>query len=375
MKNNKENKRDKKVLIGALSIAAVIAAGSTFAWFTSTDEVTNRLTASSDYGVSISESFAPPEQWLPGQAINKDVSAVNTGNISALVKLELQGALNLTTEGAGVAVSGFASADKTKLNKLTAAEVTSLQAGGYLAYAPTGVTTGDVGTSFAPAAANPGLYLFRREITTAASPTYDYSGYYFDGTDYYGLKTLDNSNGGSSVDVIRGSSNDIPTAEEIANIKLMNYEDKVIPATDSQLSWDYSKVASDNVAVLTYHPSDAAAADKTKDIVINVNLANIGDGTVADQWQYIAGQGFYYTDDVEPGETTTPLIDSVALDNSVQAGAYTNMDFDLTVKLNSVQVTLDDNEKEGVDSAKALDTNANAAATNTDKEITSIKWS
>ena len=45
MKNTKDNKKDKKVLIGALGIAAVIAAGSTFAWFTSSDEVTNRLTA------------------------------------------------------------------------------------------------------------------------------------------------------------------------------------------------------------------------------------------------------------------------------------------------------------------------------------------
>ena len=58
--------------------AAMIIAGSTFAWFTSKDEVTNRLTANSDYGVSIVESFAPPANWLPGQTVNKDVYAVNT---------------------------------------------------------------------------------------------------------------------------------------------------------------------------------------------------------------------------------------------------------------------------------------------------------
>ena len=375
MKNNKENKRDKKVLIGAISIAAVIAAGSTFAWFTSTDEVTNRLTASSDYGVSISEDFAPPEQWLPGQTINKDVSAVNTGNISALVKLELEGALTLTVEGSGVAVSSFAAADVDTYDQLTPAEVTSLQAGGYLAYAPAGVTTtGDVGTDFTPAAANTGLYLFRREITAGATPTYDYSGYYFDGTKYYGLDTIDNADGGASVDVIRGSENATPTAAEVNAIKLRNYEPKVILANDSQLTWDYSKVASNNVATVKYHPTGVAATDTTKDILVNVNLDNIGDGTAADKWQYLAGKGFYYTNDVEPGATTAQLVDSVALDDSVQAGAYQDMKFDLTVKLNSVQVSLDDSQNEGVESASAL--GATASATNSPAaEISVIQWS
>ena len=62
MKNTKDN---KKVLIGALGIASVIAAGSTFAWFTSSDEVTNRLTAAADYGVSITETFTPPRGMAP----------------------------------------------------------------------------------------------------------------------------------------------------------------------------------------------------------------------------------------------------------------------------------------------------------------------
>jgi predicted ribosomally synthesized peptide with SipW-like signal peptide len=65
MKNTKDNKKDKKVLIGALGIASVIAAGSTFAWFTSSDEVTNRLTAAADYGVSITETFTPPRNGSP----------------------------------------------------------------------------------------------------------------------------------------------------------------------------------------------------------------------------------------------------------------------------------------------------------------------
>ena len=371
MKNTKDNKKDKKVLIGALGIAAVIAAGSTFAWFTSSDEVTNRLTASADYGVSITETFTPPEEWIPGQEINKDVSAVNTGNLSALVKLAFEGALTLKAEGDGVAVSGFASADKDTLELLNADDVASLQAGGYLAVAPSGVTTGNVGTDFA--ASTVGLYLFRRESKAGDTTTYDYAGYYYDGSDYYGLQTIDDvdddGNAVRTVDVLRDKGATLAEAD-ITGIKLRNYEDKVIPADDGQLSWDYSKVNSDNVAVLTYHPT--GASNTAKDIVINVNLTNLG--TAADQWQYIDGKGFYYTDDVEPGESTVKLIDSVSLDESVQAGAYTNMDFDLTVKLNSVQVTYaDDTQTEGVDSASAL--GASASATTENNEITKVEWS
>ena len=74
MTKRKKNTRERRALVGALCTAAVIVAGSTFAWFTSTDEVTNRMTASANYGVSIVEDFTPPEDMTPGQKVNKDVS-------------------------------------------------------------------------------------------------------------------------------------------------------------------------------------------------------------------------------------------------------------------------------------------------------------
>ena len=94
----KKTNRQKRTLIGAICVAAVIMAGSTFAWFTSKDEVTNRLSASAKYDVSITEDFQPPEEWLPGQKVNKDVSAVNTGNIDAFVRMWLGGQMRLLNE-------------------------------------------------------------------------------------------------------------------------------------------------------------------------------------------------------------------------------------------------------------------------------------
>ena len=96
MAKKKKNSREKRALVGAVCTAAVILAGSTFAWFTSTDSVTNRLTATADYGVSLVEDFTPPKDMVPGQEVNKDVSAVNTGNIDAFVRVHLQNVLQVS---------------------------------------------------------------------------------------------------------------------------------------------------------------------------------------------------------------------------------------------------------------------------------------
>ena len=93
--SKKKTSKEKRVLIAALCIAATVAAGSTFAWFSSKDEVTNRLSASAAYDVSIAEDFQPPEDWIPGQTINKDVSAVNTGNVDAFVRMWLEGEMSI----------------------------------------------------------------------------------------------------------------------------------------------------------------------------------------------------------------------------------------------------------------------------------------
>ncbi len=96
MKKRKKSSREKRALVGALCTAAVILAGSTFAWFTSQDDVTNRLTATANYGVSIVEDFTPPKEMVPGQEVDKDVSIVNTGSIDAFVRTNLTNILQVS---------------------------------------------------------------------------------------------------------------------------------------------------------------------------------------------------------------------------------------------------------------------------------------
>ena len=91
----KRSAREKRILIASLVIAATIVAGSTFAWFSSKDEVTNRLSANSSYNVAIGETFEPPENWAPGQTVDKDAYAVNTGNVGAIARMWVDGSLRV----------------------------------------------------------------------------------------------------------------------------------------------------------------------------------------------------------------------------------------------------------------------------------------
>ena len=150
------------------------------------------MSANADYGVSIVESFAPPENWLPGQEVNKDVYAVNTGNVEAFVEESVSGVLTITKEEP---------TDTRTANsiELTAAERYAIEAGAYLAWKPANsnlelgnkivAMTPDFDnengykpastTDFTPDAE--GLYVFRRSIgvdSTTKVETFKYEGYY-----------------------------------------------------------------------------------------------------------------------------------------------------------------------------------------------------
>ena len=182
-----KSKRRRKVLGASCILAALIVAGSSFAWFTSKDEVTNRLSANADYGVSIVESFAPPKNWLPGQEVDKDVYATNTGNIGAFVEEDVKGTLTVTVE------NDVAAWDAGCV-ELTPAERYSVEAGSYLALAPATsqkkpgdqvVAVDPANEAYTPGTSDfapdvDGLYVFRRNIdvdSTTGVETFKYEGY------------------------------------------------------------------------------------------------------------------------------------------------------------------------------------------------------
>lgn len=428
MANTKKTKtsKEKRVLIASLVVAAVMVGGSTFAWFTSKDEVTNRLSAKAEYNTSIVEDFTPPQDWLPGQEINKDVSIVNTGNIDALVGIQLSGKFTTVVAADGTEIASNATAlpgtltsaadlasvnDTTKTYALElsrtavaavaqnntsgseanatdaiANEVTTLQAGGTLIWkAGTAVKptdefaerSGDDTTDatyngesqFKPDAS--GVYIFRRTVAVdnTGAETYKYSGYlYIKGTGgaadkYYAFET--------ETATLSDGSTAGATTPFIKGINVSYNADGTVNTITGLKLADVHKTVSN--AVITYDIANdkAVAKDGSDKITINIGLANVAADT-SKAWQYVDGKGFFYTDDLEEGGTTAKLVDSVTLDSSVTNGSYLAMDFDLSVAHESVQVTKDSSGKEAVPSgAKLFGATPSATA---DTELSNVSW-
>ncbi len=445
MKTTKNSKKNEtRVLIASLSIAAVAVAGATFAWFTSKDEVTNRLSASANYGTEWAEDFTPPEDWLPGQEINKDAGIVNTGNVDAFVRAWLEGEMNIVKQKAASATTftGNAAAFDTRelvdvadaslsdagLKKSTSDgatyykllhtterandaingsdadvddntydEVKAVQAGGWLAFASNGAAfnftpeqaypyvnasdenaVGAAGTAiasssikntwtagaglaidsdtFVPTAA--GLYIFRRNVDLGTDAnTYEYSGYYFDGTNYYALKNNSNNNSDYTIDTSKltitydeAGVATTPVVSVVPNgVEL--YEAQRTVVENSGLTWTYTSPAEGAQGKLTATYGTGADA-----ISIDVALSNIVTDHRGETWTALgtgAKTTFYYNNDLEAGDTTSKLVDSVTLSSATKKDAYIAFDFDLNLKLESVQVSLDNTGNETVDSAKA----------------------
>ena len=103
-KSNQKSK-ERKLLVATLALAALIVGGSTFAWFTSTDLVTNKLSSTGGLKVVATESFDRPDNWTPEVTVKKEVGALNAGNIDAFVRLSLpktQATVTRLSDGATV---------------------------------------------------------------------------------------------------------------------------------------------------------------------------------------------------------------------------------------------------------------------------------
>jgi predicted ribosomally synthesized peptide with SipW-like signal peptide len=98
--------RKHKSLILAMAVIlaiATVASASTFAWFTASDTVTNRL-ANKQYGndsVKIFEVFDPDTPLEPGVRVRKDVGAINTGETPAVVRISFAEVLEKINDAAG----------------------------------------------------------------------------------------------------------------------------------------------------------------------------------------------------------------------------------------------------------------------------------
>ena len=330
---NKKSAKQKRVLAAAIVLAAIITVGATFAWFTSSDTVTNKLSASGSYGVSVTETFTPIDDWTPGQAVNKDVFVVNTGNIDAYVKVSLSNAIDLVVYGTS---EDYSDSNTANYVTLSTDEVTSLQAGGRLVCKAGTAVTNEAdqleGTGYLPTTT--GLYVFARKISTAqnGTVTYEYVGYY-----YVAATSSDTGGQGTyyQIDTITHATS--PTESYSANL----IKTESVYAQDLTFSSTIQGDASNGYYITATYSSNAnSTAD---DIVIYIylddyyatNWTSVYDSTAGD-WT------FYYNYILASGSTSEELIDSLVLSSSTQSDAYVSFDYSLNVTADSVQVTYDE---------------------------------
>ena len=287
-----KSKKRRRVLGASCILAALIIAGSSFAWFTSKDEVTNRLTASADYGVSIIENFAPPKQWTPGQTVTKEEAVTNTGSVDAFVKQKITADLEVTTEVPTTDVPGTAGRVYIELKDN---EYGSIEAGSYVAWSPVAADIGrkvvyvmdtsaelspnghalPVATDFNPT--TEGLYIFRRAITTAKTDddpvtgqstlndtAYEYVGYYYKDGKYYKINriipsTLELAENGDGALAKAPTVMYSTTATETVKPVAMKY---VADAADPRLEVEYQSARRGTAALATANTNAYNAYNK-----------------------------------------------------------------------------------------------------------------
>ena len=282
-KNQKS--KERKLLVATLALAALIVGGSTFAWFTSTDLVTNKLSSTGGLKVVATESFDRPDNWTPGVTVKKEVGALNAGNIDAFVRLSLpntQATVTRLSDGATVNFNAINAEALKDAKEITRDEAIALQAGAYLVFS-------------------------KNALVDDSQET---------GDKFYLVKAITDE---------EGKYNSAKYVTETKNSEAPEV--------------DYTKVNSDNFITVTYKD-----AEGMNPIVIKINL----DDNWKDSWKFNDKNGhekFYYKKVLTSGNKTPNLIKSVKLETAQDA--YYAFDYNLDVKIESIQIGTGDADKNG----------------------------
>lgn len=329
-----KSKQRRRVLGASCILAALIVAGSSFAWFTSADEVVNKLSAENTYNVVITEDFTPPppdDPWTPGEKITKKAGVVNTGNVNSIVSVALSSKISVVKKElvASTAVPGSASASTKTYKELTDAEVTALQSGGRLVY--TSATTAD----------GAGVYVYHRAETGVEEK--DYVAYYkvaaAAGDKYYAVDdihiTIDDTTG----DVTR------------VTYQFVVFSDAIVITDTGDNKFSYSINAAGNIEATVDVDGNVATTDDV--ITIIIERANIG--TTGDTWTQLSATEYGYNQILAAGKKSSDFILSATLSADTKKEAFVSFDYDLTIKSKSAQ------EVEGDDPAAAYKAEYNAS--------------
>lgn len=318
--------------IGALTLSCVLAlvmlVTGTFAWFTASDYVDNRLKASQldDGSAQIIEVFDPPEEWEPGAEVTKEVAVTNTGTGDLLVRIAFEEVL---TKISG-APRGYTAAEVATLDATAFAvgynPAAFTEANGYYDSTSAGFAAATGITSVVGLPAGATLKV-KRVPTINNGYAYSYvvyggtAGAYekitADGDVDAGVLTLDNIKfwyypGLVTTDVAWTDDVDVHVANK-ADDQAPARADVVHSALDDKIHLIY-----DALAAVAATPATAAEGD----------------------WWYNPNDGyFYYIGKLGSGEITKNLLKALKLDESATSDVYSSMEYHLHVTMQAIQNT------------------------------------
>ncbi|GEM_PF-2147221 len=366
-------RKHKAILLTAVLAAAITAgAGASYAWFTATDSVTNRLSATSNLNVMLKEDFDPPEDWLPGTGVKKQISAINTGDVDAFLRLRLKGVITISTKEAKTVsdlstlspdvystlkddmVTNTVNTDYSRgYEKVTniATDVHAIQADSeVVCKAGINCEAAEAGIDFLPTDGN-GLYVFRRK---KEDDTYTYGGYYFKDNKYYEIALI---------------------ADARENPLSNNYEYQFYKNNEQQQLYNmrFSKVQSPDpyhngqrFVRVSYEPE---GIDRQLSVRVYLspdydllwqNLPEVQSGSTQAE--------FLYKKILYPQTESGLLVTDMVLENE-NIVDFTSFNFKLQAELDSVQITRD--QSGAVDPAPAIQRWGYTAAVNGD----TLVWS
>jgi len=330
-----KTKRDRKtaILVGAVALTVVMVFSATFAWFTVNTSVKNRLATQDGLAnIKIHEVFVEPGDWKPGQSITKEVSASNTGDAPALVRVSFDELLKVNRPAAGEQVAFSKALEDAGKRPLLVDSKMFAAADGWFEVTTT-ANTAQGGIKLA--ATYSAISVYARYNTTGSAGSYEFV--------IVSPIAAGNTYSGKFQDVTYDRAWDNGTKTlSLSSIKYMTYQGTITESVD----WRVAKPAVTDIdtsraeAVINARPEVAGKYPGN----IKLNYANITRGGTpeAGKWYYNAADGyFYYVGLVEGGQVTPQMLKSLLLDNKADSQYYSNLVYELTVHLNAVQNTKD----------------------------------
>lgn len=330
----KKNVNKKKLAAGVTGVAVVALSAATFAWFTSEDGVVNKFKTGGipEDSVKIWEIFDEPDEWLPGQDVEKKVGVVNNGKGDVVVRLAYKEAIQklmADAENDGKLAKKYLS-DKSEATKMDIQIPSTDYTQAELGYK----SLDELGLTLEGDALPDGVTVYGKEVATGKEGT---KKFVFvineavqgeEGTEFYLI----------DADI---SMNEDGSAVVVKSPKYVYYTQNVLVEKDwtkAPTPTDANTSALDNLLHYTYSADFSGTTPEVGKWVYDSAKGQGGGEEETPKGEKSDGGWFYYMDVLKSGSKTPALLEAVTLDQSAD-NTYQFMEYALEVHIEALQAT------------------------------------